>query len=73
MKIQHLVVLLMLAAGLVGVQGCGPRTGGEWFPKSKKAVRRQTLLDRNKEGPSVLDEPLDKSTGGWYNRHEDDR
>jgi hypothetical protein len=71
LKIQHLVVLLMLAVGLLGVQGCGQ--GGEWFPKSRTAVRKQTLWDKGKEGPSALDEPRDRSAGGWCNRREDDR
>ena len=44
---MRIVILLILIAGLVGVQGC--RTGGEWFPKSGKPARKQTFHDKETE------------------------
>jgi hypothetical protein len=54
MKIR-IGILLILIAGLVGVQGC--RTaGGEWFPKSGKPARKQTFHDKETENESCIAE-----------------
>ena len=54
MKIR-IGILLILIAGLVGVQGC--RTaGGEWFPKSGKPARKQPSQDKANGSESGLAE-----------------
>ena len=54
MKIR-IVVLFIVVAGIVGVQGCCG--GGEWFPKPDKSVRKRTSQDKEAgKGRSALNE-----------------
>ena len=43
----RIVILLVLIAGLVGVQGCC--AGGTWFPETDKRERKQSSLEKNNE------------------------
>ncbi len=52
---MRIVIVLLLIAGLVGVQGC--RTaGGEWLPKHGKPARKQTLHDKANRSNNGLPE-----------------